>query len=64
MMSSIVQVILTKLSTGETFEGMAWCDSGRYEAIWHEGGLRHVFLFDLEGKQIGSNRYSLKRADT
>jgi len=62
-MSSIIQVVLTKLSTEETFEGMAWCDAGRYEAVWNEGGLRCVFLFDLQGKQIGPNRYSLKRAD-
>lgn len=63
-MSSIVQVVLTKLSTGEEFPGMAWCDgSGKYEAIWNEGGLRCVFHFGEDGRQIGPNRYSMRRAD-
>ena len=64
MMSSLVQVILTRLSDGAEFEGMAWCDGGRYEAIWNEGGLRHVFHFREDGRQIGSNKYRMRRADT
>ncbi|MBM4057565.1 MAG: hypothetical protein FJ275_04920 [Planctomycetes bacterium] len=63
-MSSIVQVILTRLSDGAEFEGMAWCDGGRYEAIWNESGLRHVFHFREDGRQIGQNRYTMRRADT
>lgn len=62
-MSSIVQVILTRLSDGAEFEGMAWCDGGRYEAIWNEGGLRHVFHFREDGRQIGMNKYAMRRAD-
>lgn len=62
-MSSLVQVVITRLSDGEQFEGMAWCDAGKYEAIWNEGGLRCVFSFELDGSQIGRRRYSLRRAD-
>lgn len=62
-MSSLVQVILTKLSSGEEFEGMAWCDNGKYEAIWNEGGLRCVFLFNEDGSQIGTNKYRMRRAN-
>lgn len=63
-MSSLVQVILTRLSDGEEFPGMAWCDGeGKYEAIWNEGGLRLVFHFRDDGSQIGHNRYRMRRAD-
>jgi hypothetical protein len=62
-MSSLIQVVLTRLSDGSQFEGMAWCDGGKYEAIWTEGGLRHVFHFKEDGSQIGQNKYSLRRAD-
>lgn len=63
MMSTLVQVVLTRLSDGETFEGTAWFDSGKYEAIWYEGGLRLIFLFDESGKQIGMSKYSLRRKE-
>jgi hypothetical protein len=57
-------VILTKLSTGESFEGLAYREENDYEAIWNEGGLRCVFHFDASGKQIGMNDYVLSIADT
>jgi hypothetical protein len=63
-MSSIVQVLITKLSTGEDFEGIAYHDSENYEAVWHEGGVRLVFNFDESGDQVGMNKYRLRRADT
>jgi hypothetical protein len=63
-MSSIVQVLITKLSTGEEFEGIAYRDGGNYEAVWHEGGLRLVFNFDESGEQVSMNNYRLRRADT
>jgi hypothetical protein len=61
--SSLVQVVLTRLSDGKEFEGMAWHDGGKYEAIWNEGGLRCVFSFSGDGVQIGRECYSLRRAD-
>ncbi len=42
---------------------MAWCDNGKYEAIWNEGGLRCVFHFNEDGSQIGPNRYRMRRAN-
>lgn len=59
-MSSMVQVILTRLSDGSEFEGVAWKDNEKYEAIWHEGGLRFVFFFNEDGTQVGPPKYSLR----
>jgi hypothetical protein len=63
-MNSLVQVIITKLSSGKEYPGLAWCVDGQYEAIWNEGGLRCVFHFNDDGSQIGSNRYKMRRALT
>ena len=62
-MSFLVPITLTRLSDGAEFDGMAWCDGGKYEAIWNEGGLRHVFHFREDGRQIGANKYRMRRAD-
>ena len=63
-MSSLVQVIITKIATGDEYEGMALYDNEKYEAIWNEGGLRCVFHFDENGKQISLSNYCLRRSDT
>jgi len=63
-MSSIVQVVLTNIATGEEYDGFAFRDDKKYEAVWNEGGLRLIFNFDENGSQIGINKYSLRRADT
>ena len=59
-MPSLVPVELTRISDGTKFEGTAYHADGKYEAIWYEGGLRHVFYFDEEGSQLGPRKYSLQ----
>lgn len=61
-MNSLVQVIITKLSSGDEYQGLAWCVDGKYEVIWHEGGLRCIFHFNDDGSQIGAKRYKMRRA--
>lgn len=60
MMPSLVQVELIRLSDQVKFEGTAYRADGKYEAIWYEDGLRHVFYFDEEGSQLGPRKYSLE----
>jgi hypothetical protein len=61
-MSSLSNVFIEKISSGEMFEGLAWrksCDRDFYTVTWTEGGLRITSSFGEGGVQVGQDRYKM-----
>jgi hypothetical protein len=58
--NTLSRLVVRRLSNGEEYDGLAWRqDDETYSVTWTEGGLRHCFRFQVNGEQIGMDKYKL-----